>query len=135
MDLNAARRYRFVMTLRRLSLRLCALMVAYALALQGLLVAFAPPSAAASATCLSAEGASAPSDQNRDPQNHGHEHGQDCVMHCLAFCAPLAWAPPLVGVVAKFTPSKFDLIILAPADVPDRPALDRPQSPRAPPLA
>ena len=140
MDLNVARRYRFVMMLRRYSLRLCALTVAYALALHGLLVAVAPPAAAsAAATCLSGAGMSAPSDQNRDHRNHGQDHGQDrgqdCLRHCLAFHAPDAWAPPVVSVVATFAPSQFDLIALAPAEILARPALDRLQSPRAPPLA
>lgn len=121
------------MTSRRLSLRLCALTVAYALALHGLLTALtAQPFAAATlATCLSPDGAAAPSDRHPDRQ----DHGQDCVLHCLAFQAADAWVPPVVGVVATLTPSKFDLIVLAPTEIPARPALDRPQSPRAPPLA
>ena len=134
MDLNAQRRYRFRMTLRRLSLRLCALTVVYALALHGLLAALtAQPfeAPATPATCLSADGTAAPSDQN---PSHQH-HSQDCVLHCLAFQAADAWVPPVVNVVAKFAPSKFDLFVLAPIGIPDRPALDRPQSPRAPPLA
>jgi len=134
MDLNAQRRYRFRMTLRRLSLRLCALTVVYALALHGLLAALtAQPfeAPATPATCLSADGTAAPSDQN---PSHQH-HSQDCVLHCLAFQAADAWVPPVVNVVAKFAPSKFDRFVLAPIGIPDRPALDRPQSPRAPPLA
>ena len=138
MDLNAARRYRVAMTLpmtlRRFSLRLCALTIAYALALQGLLVAMTAQPADAAAgwvTCLSADDTPAPAGQNRDHQNHGHE----CVLHCLAFHAPDAWTPPRVNVVAKLAPSNFDRIVLAPAEISDRPALDRPQSPRAPPRA
>ncbi len=126
------------MTLRRFSLRLCALVLAYALVLHGLLGALtAQPStaSAALATCLGADGSAAPSDQNPSHQNRGQGHGQDCVLHCLAFQAADAWVPPVVGVVAKFAPSKFDLVVLAPVEIPDRPALNRPQSPRAPPVA
>ena len=122
------------MTLRRFSLRLCALALAYALVLHGLLGALmAQPSTAPAAlsTCLGADGSGAPSDQTPTP----HDHGQACALHCLASQAADAWVPPVVGVVATFRPSKFDSLVLTPTGIAGRPALNRPQSPRAPPVA
>ena len=119
------------MTPRRLSIRICALTVAYALALHGLLAGFAVHAVAAPAagamTCLNADGAPAPA----TPDNHD----QGCVLHCLAFSGPHAWTPPLVAVLATFPLSEFRLIALAPAEPIAPQAPKSPQSPRAPPRA
>ena len=122
------------MTPRRLSLRICALLIAYALALQGLLAGFGPHASAAAGasaiTCLASDGTASPAGQNHDGQ-----HNQDCVLHCLAFNGADAWTPPAAGVVAVFTPRAFDVLAIAPLEISHRPALITPQSPRAPPRA
>ena len=106
------------MITRRFSFRIFALLAAYALALQALLLNIA-------VICASAPGADQPSGQDHQP----------CAPDCLmAACGHGGLAPPDTARAAIIAPTELQILAFTPFEIRGRTIAKTPQIPRAPPL-
>jgi hypothetical protein len=120
------------MVTRSFPFRIFALVAAYALALQALLLNMTPPAAFAGSAplsltviCTSATGADQPAGQDHPP----------CAPDCLmAACGYSGLAPPDTAVVANIALAEFRILGFAPIEIRGRAFAKTPQIPRAPPL-
>jgi hypothetical protein len=125
------------MSPRRLSVRICAVLAAYALVLQALAanLTYAAHPTVDAITCLSARDAQGPAAQdaaNGQDQNHRHDA---CALHCLAVAGVDGVAAPTTILFENLSLAEIRLLTLEPLGAPARAAFKTPQSPRAPPHA
>ena len=121
------------MVTRSFSIRIFALVAAYAFALQALLLSMTPPAAfagnapaALSILCTASPGAGQPAGPDHPP----------CAPDCLmAGCGYGGVAPPSNAIAANFAPAEIRILLFVPIEMRGRAIAGSPQIPRAPPLA
>lgn len=123
------------MTRRGLTIRIYALIAAYALVLHTMLAGMALaehlPGHAVMTDAVICTGTST-ADQPADQDQGGHA---DCVLHCLFAGGTMdAGTPAVSGIIAIFAPADIRVSTLQPVEILGRASAKSPQIPRAPPL-
>ena len=133
MDVNRSRVYCSAMMTRSYPFRIFALMAAYALALQALLLNMTPPAAFAGNASIGLAIICTSSPGTDQPAGPGHP---PCAPDCLmAACGPSGLALSGTAVAVNFAPAEFQVLTFAPIEIRGRAFAKTPQIPRAPPLA